>query len=299
MTEPYQVTPKPHRVLLCLYRLGPSTVFEIEEKIDMTRADITSVLCAEAARPGSEQYFRRAGRRRAVGHDREGAGRPRTVWECTEVPPLKPPRKKGVAPRNPKPKPERKTKRRMPAMTEAHKRAISEAQQRVAKERAEKYPHITSGYKVCTKCGERKFFDMNNSDISEFSPMSKRWKDGVTVVKSPHGQCKKCIAERKRAKHASMTPEQLAARNRRRRTTHKKRRRKAIKRVPAGPITDWLRERDAPLNVHEAEYKTYRRLVVEGQKTVHIKTVDHILAYYGSTEELHILYPSQELQRAS
>lgn len=77
------------------------------------------------------------------------------------------------------------------------KQKISEAQcRRHARARAE-LPPLLVGWKVCTRCLERKHYDFSNlpdTFASDYSPLKRTNADGTVTVR-PASRCKRCQAE--------------------------------------------------------------------------------------------------------
>lgn len=90
------------------------------------------------------------------------------------------------------------------------KEKISQSQAaRHAETRAE-FPPLLVGWKICTRCGERKhydFTDLPDTFASDYSPLRSTNSDGTVTVR-PASRCKRCQADIKAQRYEKLSDEE-------------------------------------------------------------------------------------------
>jgi hypothetical protein len=90
-------------------------------------------------------------------------------------------------------------------LDEELRRQISEGQIRRHRRAREQCPPIRRGTKPCSKCGERKIYDLDNTEQSEFSIRKRKLKTGDTLY--PAGECRECSNARAAAHREKLRAE--------------------------------------------------------------------------------------------
>lgn len=186
---------------------------------------------------------------------------------------------------------------------------------------------IRSGVKLCTQCGERKPWDLDDPILSAFSPRKRELKSGSTTV-YVSAECKQCAVERKRRnkekngeaarearreymrKHLGTASEpgpgrEVWLKNQREGSAARRRRDGAAVRgswlkyrteegraqsLDAEPFLTWLDEYIRATEAQLSENDQRMILRVRESKTITLVQVDRILTNLGRPDILNMLY---------
>lgn len=96
--------------------------------------------------------------------------------------------------------------------TTEQRAAISAGQAARHAQQRQALPPLTEGYKTCNRCGKRKYFNIVDTFISDFSTRKRNLADGTTST-YPDSRCRKCRAEETAARRAALPPGELGKMN--------------------------------------------------------------------------------------